>query len=64
MLTINGLRAAMILAGISLYNIYNHDFLSWDQGVVIFTIAFLGLTLTEILETVIIDALNQKSPRT
>lgn len=64
MLMINFIRALMALSGAGLYKIYNHDFLSVDQGIVIFGIVFIGLTLLEILERAAIDAVNQKSPKT
>lgn len=64
MLMINFIRGLFVLAGVSLYQIYNHDFLSADQGLVIFMIAFLGLTLAEIIENAAIEGFNQKSPKT
>lgn len=64
MLMINAMRGLGILTGVGLYHIYNKDFLSWDQGLVIFLIGFLGLTLMEILESAAIDSFNRKSPRT
>ncbi len=63
MLTINFLRALAILSGTGLYHIYNKEFLSWDQGLVIFILAFLGLTLLEIVEAAAEEGFNRKSPR-
>lgn len=66
MLTINFIRALMILSGVGLFKIYNHDFLAWDQGLVLFLIAFFGLVLWEIIEDYVLNAFNpttdQKSP--
>lgn len=58
MLILNLIRAMLLLAAIGLYHIYNHDFLTWDQGLVIFTISFLGLMLWEIIESYVIAAFN------
>lgn len=58
MLILNLIRAMLLLAGIGLYHIYNKDFLSWDQGLVVFTISFLGLMLWEIIESYVISAFN------
>ena len=64
MLTINFLRALAVLFGTGLYQIYNKSFLSWDQGLVIFILAFLGLTLLEVVEAAAEDGFNRKFPRT
>lgn len=59
MLAINLIRTLAILFAVGLYQIYNHDFLTWDQGLVIFALSFIGLTLTEIVEGYMIDSFNQ-----
>lgn len=58
MLILNFIRAMLLLAAFGLYHIYNHEFLSWDQGLVFFTISFLGLMLWEIVESYVITAFN------
>ena len=58
MLMLNFIRALMILSGFGLYHIYNKDFLTWDQGLVIFLIGFFGLMLWEIVEGYVISAFN------
>lgn len=63
MLTINFIRALAILAAVGLFHIYTMEFLSVDEGAVIFLIAFIGITLTEIVLDRVIDMFNQKSPR-
>lgn len=62
MLLINLIRALMLLAAIGLYHIYNKDFLTADQGLVVFVISFLGLTLIEIIEDYTIKAFNREAP--
>jgi hypothetical protein len=55
---INFLRAFAIFSSIGLYNIYNKTFLTWDQGLVVFSLAFLGLTLYEIVEDYVVKQFN------
>lgn len=65
MLMINFIRAMIILASIGLYHIYNKDFLTMDQGVVVFVLSFVGLILIEILQDYTIRMFNpedQKDP--
>lgn len=59
MLMINLIRALLLLAAVGLYHIYNHDFLTWDQGLVVFCISFFGLVLWEIVEDYVIKAFNR-----
>ena len=63
MLLINLIRAMLLLAAIGLYHIYNKDFLTWDQGLVVFLISFFGLTLKEIVEDYTIKAFNREGPK-
>jgi multisubunit Na+/H+ antiporter MnhC subunit len=58
MLILNLIRAVFILFGIGLYHIYEKDFLSIDQGIVIFMISFLGLMFKEVLEDYVIRGFN------
>tara|TARA_Y100001001_G_scaffold163782_1_gene193830 strand:+ start:25031 stop:25249 length:219 start_codon:yes stop_codon:yes gene_type:complete len=58
MLILNLIRAVLILFGIGLYHIYEKDFLTIDQGVVIFAITFLGLMLKEVLEDYVVRSFN------
>ena len=60
MLMINFLRALAIFFAVGLYNIYNKTFLTWDQGLVIFAISFLGLMLYEIVEDYVVESFNSK----
>lgn len=64
MLLINFIRSLMLLAAIGLWHIYNMDFLTVDQGIVIFCIAFFGMTLIEIVEDYVVNAFNQTPPKT
>lgn len=64
MLLINFIRSLFILAAIGLYHIYNKDFLTVDQGVVVWGVSFFGLTLWEIVEDYVIEQFNQESPKT
>jgi hypothetical protein len=64
MLLINLIRALMLLAAIGLWHIYHKDFLTVSQGLVIVTISFFGMTLLEIIEEKVVEAFNQKSPKT
>lgn len=63
MLMINLIRALFILSGFGLYHIYNKEFLSWDQGLVIFLITFFGMTLLAVVENAVVEGFNQKAPR-
>lgn len=60
MLILNFIRAMLLLAAFGLYHIYNHEFLTWDQGLVFFTISFLGLMLWEIVESYVINSFNRE----
>lgn len=63
MLMINFIRGLGLLAGIGLFQIYNKEFFTWDQGLVVFLIGFLGLVLMEIIENAAIEGFNRKDPR-
>ena len=62
MLILNLVRALLLLAAIGLYHIYNMEFLTWTQGLVIFSISFFGLTLWEIIEAYMVSAFK-RTPR-
>lgn len=62
MLLINLIRALLLLAGIGLYHIYNKEFMTYDQGMVVFVISFFGLILWEILEDYVVKAFNREAP--
>ena len=61
MLILNFIRALLLLAAFGLYHIFNMEFLTWQQGLVIFSIAFFGLTLWEIIEGYVINAFNREA---
>lgn len=63
MLILNLIRALLIFFGIGLYHIFQKDFLSMTEGGVIFTIAFLGLMLKDILEDYVIRQFNPEDQK-
>mgnify|MGYP001212318910 CR=1 FL=1 len=63
MLMINFIRALLLFFAVGLYHIYQKDFLSVWEGGVIFSIAFFGLTLKEIIEDYVERAFNPEDPK-
>ena len=59
MLLINLIRTIAILFAVGLFHIYTGDYLTFDEGVVVFCIAFFGLTIEEIVEKYVIDQFNR-----
>lgn len=64
MVILNLIRALLLLAAFGLYHIYNMDFLTWTQGLVIFSISFFGLMLWEIVENYVVNAFNGEARTT
>ena len=62
MLVINLIRTLAILFGVGLFKIYQKDFLEVDEGIVIFLLAFFGLTLAAIVEDYVFKLVNSKNP--